>query len=204
MSSHARFSAAAAALAAAMLAVTTGAAVAVPGDSGSPGPSTPPPLSGVPSSTATPGGSGSSSGSGSMTTTTWKFYSVSTSSNLYTSSGQVIANPSAAPAVGDYAVGTDNDYVGTHTSHSSAVYATDHLYCLFTKAPATATCSAQIATSQGMLIADNSTQDFASQAPTQTFKITNGTGAYQGATGTVVVTPIANTNNADFVVTWSR
>ncbi|WP_042371450.1 hypothetical protein [Streptacidiphilus neutrinimicus] len=205
MSSHARFSAAAAALAAAMLAVATGAAVAVPADSSSPGPSGPPPLSGVPSSSATPSGSsGSSSASPSTPSTTWKFYSVSTSSNLYTSSGQVIANPSTAPAVGDYAVSTDNDYAGTHTNHSTAVYATDHLYCLFTKAPATATCSAQIATSQGMLIADNSTQDFASQAPTQTYTITSGTGAYQGAKGTVVVTPIANSNNADFVVTWSR
>ncbi|WP_152627282.1 hypothetical protein [Streptacidiphilus melanogenes] len=194
MSSHARFSAGAAALAAAMLAVATGAAVAVPADSSSPGPSAPPPLS----------SSASRGGSGSTASTIWKFYSVSTSSNLYTASGQAIANPSTAPALGDYAVSTDDDYAGTHTNHSTAVYATDHLYCLFTKAPATATCSAQIATSQGMLIADNSTQDFAAQAPTQTFTITSGTGAYQGAKGSVVVTPIANSNNADFVVTWSR
>ena len=205
MSTHARFTAAAAALAAALLAVTTGAAVAVPASSASPGPSGPPPLSGVPTGTSSASGSaGGSAGSGSMAPTTWKFYSVSTFSGLQTANGQPVTNPSTAPGIGYYAVSTDNDYTGDHTNHSSDVTATDHLYCLFTKAPATATCSAEIATSQGMLIADNSTQDFSSQAATQNFKITGGTGAYQGAKGTVVVTPIANTNNADFVVTWSK
>ncbi|MEY9877310.1 hypothetical protein ABH931_006834 [Streptacidiphilus sp. MAP12-33] len=201
MSSHARFLAAAAALAAGLLAVTTGAAGAVPADSGSPSPSGPPPMT-MPSGTMAP--SGSASGSGSGTTTTWTFYSVSTGANLYTANGQVVANPTTPPTIGGYAVGTDNDYVGTQASHSSDVSATDHLFCLFTKAPATATCSAEIATSQGMLLADNSTQNFASSAQTQTFKITGGTGAYQGATGTVKVTQIPNTNNADFVVTWSN
>jgi hypothetical protein len=204
MSSHARFTAAAAALAAALLAVTTGAAGAVPADSGSPGPSGPPPLSGMPSGSMSPSGSAGSGAGGSTGTTTWKFYSVSTLSNLYTANGQPVANPSTAPAVGDYAVSTDNDYTGDHTSHASDVSATDHLFCLFTKAPATATCSAEIATSQGMLLADNSVQNFAAQTPTQTFTITGGTGAYQGAKGKVVVTPIANTNNSDFVVTWSK
>ncbi|WP_133260207.1 hypothetical protein [Streptacidiphilus pinicola] len=205
MSSHARFTAAATALAAGLLAVTTGAAVAVPASSGSPGPSGPPPMSGIPSGSSSPGGSASGSGaSGSMATTTWKFYSVSTFSGLQTANGQPVTNPSTAPAVGYYAVGTDNDYTGDHTNHASDVSATDHLYCLFTKAPATATCSAEIATSQGMLLSDNTTQNFAAQPTTQTYKITGGTGAYQGAKGTVVVTPIANSNNADFVVTWSK
>lgn len=199
MSSHARFLAAAAALAAGLLAVTTGAAGAVPAASGSASPSGPPPLT-MPSGSTSP----SSGASGSMATTTWKFYAVSTFSGLQTSNGQPVTNPSTPPSVGDYAVGTDNDYVGDHTSHSSDVSATDHLFCLFTKAPATATCSAEIATSQGMLLTDNSVQDFSSQSPTMNFKITGGTGAYQGAKGTVQVTNIANTNNADFVVTWSK
>jgi hypothetical protein len=150
-----------------------------------------------------PGPYGSASPSGSMAQTTVHYYSVSTLSNLYTSNGQPVANPTTAPAVGDYAVSTDNDYVGSQTSHSADVAATDHLYCLFTKAPATATCSAQIATSDGMLLADNSVQNFAAQNQPETFKITGGTGTYQGATGTVTVTPISGSNNADFTVTWS-
>ncbi|MBF9069054.1 hypothetical protein [Streptacidiphilus fuscans] len=198
MSSHARFLVASAALAAGLLAATTATAGAA---SGSPGPSGPPPMT-MPSASSTPGGS--SSASGAMATTTWKFYSVSTESNLYTAGGQLITNPSTAPAVGDSLVGTDNFYTGDHTNHSSDISATDHLFCLVTKAPATATCSAEIATSQGMLVADNAQLNFASQAPTQTVKITGGTGAYQGAKGTVMVTSIGNTNNSDVVVTWSK
>ena len=150
------------------------------------------------------GSSGSSGASGTTTPTTVNYYSVSTLSNLYTASGQPVANPSTAPAIGDYVVSTDNDYTGSHTSHSAEVAATDHLYCLITKAPATATCSAQIATSTGMFLADNSVQNLAAQGQPQTYKITGGTGAYQGATGTVTVTPVSGSNNSDFTVTWSK
>jgi len=182
MRSHARL-AAAAALAAGLLAASAGAGLAA---------------------TTPPGPYGSTGPSASTTPTTVNYYSVSTLSNLYTANGQPVANPSTAPAVGDYVVSTDNDYTGTHTSHSVEVAATDHLYCLFTKAPATATCSAQIATSTGMFLADNSVQNLAAQGQPQTYKITGGTGAYQGATGTVTVTPVSGSNNADITVTWAK
>ncbi|MEY9850079.1 hypothetical protein [Streptacidiphilus sp. MAP5-3] len=204
MSSHARdarFLAAASAVAAGLLVVTAGATGAVAAGSGSAGPSGPPPMT-TSSAGATP--SGSTSASGGTTTTVWKFYSVNTLSNMYTVNGQPITNPSTSPAVGDYFISTDNDYAGTQAGHSSDVSATDHIFCLFTKLPGTATCSAQIGTSQGMLLADNSVQNFASQSPTITLKITGGTGAYQGATGTVAVTSIANTSNSNAVVTWSK
>ncbi|MEZ0068026.1 hypothetical protein ABIA32_004050 [Streptacidiphilus sp. MAP12-20] len=182
MRSHARFAATAAAVAAAgFVLVAGGSAVA---DTTSPS---------------------SSSSSGSMTPTTVKYYGVSTSNNLYTADGRVVTNPNTAPAVGDYFVATDNDYTGTQASHGSDVVATDHVFCLFTKAPAAATCSAEIATGTGMIYTDNSQQNFASGAQSQTYKITGGTGAYQGAKGTVVVTPVsATSNNSDFVVTWSK
>ena len=142
--------------------------------------------------------------SGSTTATTVHYYSVPTLSNLYTSSGQVVTNQNTAPALGDYVVAADNDYTGTSTSHSADVTATDHLYCLITKAPATGTCSAEIATSQGMVFADNSVQNLAAQGQTQTYQITGGTGSYQGAKGTVTVAPVANGNASDFTVTWSK
>jgi hypothetical protein len=151
--------------------------------------------------TTPPSPSGST---GPMAPTTVNYYSASTLSSLYTPSGQAVANPSAAPSVGDYLVSTGNDYIGTHTAHSANVTATDHLFCLFTKAPATATCAAQIATSQGMIFADNSVQNFAAQSQSQIYRITGGTGAYQGAKGSVTVTPIAGGHNADFTVTWSK
>ncbi|MEY9938268.1 hypothetical protein [Streptacidiphilus sp. MAP5-3] len=129
-------------------------------------------------------------------------------SNLYAPDGTVVTNPSTAPTLGSYVVSTDTDYLGNHTSHGSTAVGTDHLYCLITKAPATATCSAQIAMADGsMLISDNSTQNLAtsqnSTAP-MTFPITSGTGRLAGAHGTVTVTPIANSSNADFTVTYTK
>ncbi|MEY9848190.1 hypothetical protein ABH940_005291 [Streptacidiphilus sp. BW17] len=129
-------------------------------------------------------------------------------SNLYAPDGTVVTNPSTAPTLGSYVVSTDTDYLGNHTSHGSTAVGTDHLYCLITKAPATATCSAQIAMADGsMLISDNSTQNLAtsqnSNAP-MTFPITSGTGRLAGAHGTVTVTPIANSSNADFTVTYTK
>lgn len=135
---------------------------------------------------------------------TLSYYVVSTGSNLYSANGQVVSDQNAQPAVGDYTVGTDNDYAGTQASHSSEVAATDHLYCLITKAPATATCSGQIAFPGGMLFSDNSNQDFSSNSATMNFPITGGTGAYQGAHGNLVSTTIGNTNNSEFVITVSK
>jgi hypothetical protein len=130
-------------------------------------------------------------------------YGVQASGGLYTPDGRLVANPSAAPSLGSYVVGTDTDYDGSHAGHSSQAVGTDHLYCLITKAPATGTCSAQFQLGSGMLISDHSTQDLSSNQA-MTFPITGGTGSYAGVHGTVTVTPVPGTSNSDFTVVYSR
>lgn len=204
-SRYPRYTAAAAALAAGAFVLAAGNASSTPNASGSAS-STAYPSSSMTSSSSMPEPSSSMSGSG--VTVTLHLYSVQEMSNLYTPNGTVVTNPSTAPTLGSYVVSTNTDYTGTQASHGSAVVATDHLYCLITKAPATGTCSAQIAMVDGsMLISDNSTQNLAtsqnSTAP-MTFPITSGTGRLAGAHGTVTVTPIANSSNANFTVTYSK
>jgi hypothetical protein len=135
---------------------------------------------------------------------TMNYYSVSTQSGLYSAGGQLITDPNATPTVGDYLVGTDADYAGTQASHSNDVAATDHIFCIVTKAPGTATCSAEIAIDGSMIVADHSIQNFASNSPNTTLVVTGGTGAYQGVHGTVKITTIGNTNNSEAVVTISK
>lgn len=201
-----RYAAAAAALAAGAFVVAAGGASGTPGASSYPSSSMsssmPSSMSSSVSSSVSSSGSGMAGGS-----TTVHLYSVQEMSNLYSPDGKVVAHPSTAPTVGSYVVSTDTDYSGNHTAHSSTATGTDHLYCLVTKAPATATCSAEIAYTNGsMLVSDNSTQNLESQqsGATMTFPITGGTGSYAGAHGTVTVTPVANSNNADFTVTYTK
>jgi hypothetical protein len=135
---------------------------------------------------------------------TISYYSVSTEMNMYTQNGQLITDPNATPVVGDYFVGTDNDYVGTQANHSMDVAATDHLFCLIVQAPADAVCSGQIAMGTSMIFADNAMQNFSSNSTSQTYRITGGTGAYQGAQGTVTSTEIGTTNNSEFMITVTK
>ncbi len=132
------------------------------------------------------------------------FYSVSTESQLFTTNGQMVGNPSAAPAVGDWVVGADSDYLGTQADHAATPTATDHLFCLVTATPATAVCSAEVAIGDSMFFADHSVQDFASNSPTTVFTVTGGTGVYQGVHGTVTVTQISNSNNSEAVVSLAK
>ena len=132
------------------------------------------------------------------------FYSVSTESQLYTANGQVVSNPNTAPAVGDWVVSADNDYLGTQADHAATPTATDHLFCLVTATPATALCSAEVAIGDSMFFADHSVQDFASNSPTTVFTVTGGTGAYQGVHGTVTVTQTGNSNNSEAVISLAK
>lgn len=135
-------------------------------------------------------------------TVTEHFFSKGVVDGFYTANGTAITNSNAAPAVGDYIVSSDLDYVGNHKRHAKSWTATDHLVCTFVTA-STAVCDGEIAMGNSMLVADHISENFASNSPTMVFQITGGTGALAGAHGTVTSTSIGNTNNSDFTVTYS-
>lgn len=134
------------------------------------------------------------------------FFSKSTESGFYSADGTPITNPNQAPAVGDYSVSADNDYSGNHSSHSSTISGSDAATCTFTSINGqggSAICDGVISLGNSMLLAQHVTVNFTS-SNTTTFRITGGTGQYQGAHGTVVSTSLNNSDNSDFTVTVSK
>jgi hypothetical protein len=132
---------------------------------------------------------------------TIRLFSHATSSAMFDPNGNPITDPNAQPTVGSYFIGTDNDFKGNHRHHSKRPVATDHIDCtILVPASLTVRCDAQIAFSDGMVIADRQTVSFA--APKQVLKITAGTGKYRRAKGgTVTATPVSqNSDDSDLVV----
>lgn len=136
------------------------------------------------------------------------YYSVSTVNLQFGPDGKAITDSNAVPAVGDYFVTSDNDYTGTHTTHGKAVAATDHLVCVLTALSqstqtATAVCDGAVAIGNSMLVAERQTVQL-SNAQSVSVNLTGGTGRYEGAHGTVQSNSLANTNNSDVTVTYSK
>lgn len=161
-----------------------------------------------------PGGAAGTTPSGtdfpSLTSTAqdYHLYSRSTQSLEFGPDGKAITDPNAPPAVGDWFATSDENYVGNHSSHGKAVVGTDHLVCAFTAIEAsgqsgTAVCDGAITFGNSMVVVEHRSVGFSgNQNPT--VPITNGTGRYQGAHGTVHSTSIGSTDNSDVTLTLSK
>lgn len=144
----------------------------------------------------------------SSTAQTLHYYSVSTENLQFGPDGKAIADPNAAPTVGDYFVSSDDDYTGNHTNHGKTVEGTDHLVCVLTAfsqsaQSATAVCDGGIAFGDSMFVAERQTVQLGN-AQSVTVKLTGGTGRYEGAHGTVQSNSLSNSDNSDITVTVSK
>ena len=104
----------------------------------------------------------------------------------------------AAPTVGDRVAYTALDYVGNHRRHASRASASSHLACTFASAT-TLTCNAQFAVGGLLLLGNDVTATLMSNG-VSSIPVNGGTGKYQHATGTIVVTPIKNSVDADVTI----
>src|SRR4051812_22942377 len=112
---------------------------------------------------------------------------------LFDPSGAPIPD-NGQPTVGSSFIGVDNVFTGTHARHSKRPVGWDHIHCAILDVTSfKVTCDAQIALPGGLIIADQQTVLFS--APTQTFKITAGTGKYRKAKGGTVTS--RSVNDAD-------
>ena len=129
--------------------------------------------------------------------TTLHFYSVTQSLTATSAAGQPVGPTDLFP-VGTHFDGTDLLYAGTHQRHTQSFSGSDHLQCVVNVASTVAdrqTCTEQFAIGSAMLLANNVTVTF--NGRTGTIPINGGTGKYKNARGTLVSTPIANSNNFD-------
>ena len=140
-------------------------------------------------------------GTASAKTTTMHFFSKNVSDNFYQANGQLITNPNAQPAVGDYFISTDLDYTGNAKKHAKTATASDNLVCTITTATQ-GVCDGSIAIGGSLLLANHVTIDIASNNPV--VPINGGTGQFKGAHGTVTTVEIGNTANSNFTVTYSN
>jgi len=130
-------------------------------------------------------------------TTTLHFYSVTQTLTATSATGQPVS-PTVLFTVGDHFDGMDLLYAGQHQRHAGSFSGSDHLACVVTVASTVAerqTCSEQFAIGSAMLLATNVTVTF--NGRTGSIPINGGTGRYKNARGTLVSTPIANSNNFD-------
>jgi hypothetical protein len=122
------------------------------------------------------------------------FYSVTTSFVFTTAAGKVLAQPPATAGPGDRLELTDVDFGGNHTRHAKRPSSTGHTICIFGSGGGAPTCDGQAAIGGNQLLL------FHTPSGGDTV-VSGGTGRYAGATGTVAMTEIADTNNSDIVVT---
>ena len=87
---------------------------------------------------------------------------------------------------------------GEPQHHASSFSASDHIACTFPNATTT-TCSVQIAIGGSLLLANDVT--LITQNGTGSEPINAGTGKYKNARGTLLFTPIGNSNNVDITIT---
>jgi hypothetical protein len=129
--------------------------------------------------------------------TTLHLYAVDQYNAAFQANGQPM-RASAQPAPGDYIVGVDEDYLGTHLAHSKTSTGADNSVCTFSSAT-TGICDQVIAMGGSLLLFNHVKVNFALKNPVS--EITGGTGIFEGAQGTVTVTPLPTTNS-DFVVRY--
>jgi hypothetical protein len=126
-----------------------------------------------------------------------RLYSVTTSFVYTTAAGKVLPQPPAKPSPGDRLELTDVDYKGNHVHHAKRVSATDHTLCIFGADGGAPTCDGQAAIGGNELLLFHTPGGGAGGDTV----VSGGTGRYAGATGTVAMTEIGDTNNSDIVVT---
>ncbi len=134
-------------------------------------------------------------------TTTLHFYSATQSLTATSATGQPVG-PTDLFAVGTHFDGTDLLYTGDHQRHAASFSGSDHLQCVVTVASTVAdrqTCTEQFALGSAMLLATNVTVTF--NGRTGTIPINGGTGRFKNARGTLVSTPVADSNNFDNTLT---
>lgn len=130
--------------------------------------------------------------------TTLHFFQKSTFQAITTPTGAPLA-ADATPAAGDVVEDSDLDFVGSHTHHAKHWTVSDHLVCSLTDNTGGATCFGDFAIGGSLLFADGVTVAFG--GTTVRVALTGGTGAYEGASGTVTAKEIGTTNNADVTIT---
>ncbi|HUC38334.1 MAG TPA: hypothetical protein VMR97_14580 [Acidimicrobiales bacterium] len=143
-------------------------------------------------------------GTASAKSGTLRFFSKSVTSSFYTANGQPITNQNTQPAVGDYLISSDLDYVGNHKSHAKSYTATDNLVCTISVSTSTSImgiCDGAIAMGGSMLLASHETVNFAATSPV--VPINGGVGQFNGAHGTVKTVQVGNTNNSDITVSYT-
>jgi hypothetical protein len=138
------------------------------------------------------------------TSVTLRYYNVNQTITATDSAGRPLPNKGsgAAPAPGDHLDYTALDYTGSHAHHAPSCSASSHLTCTFASGT-TLTCNAQFAIGASLLLGNDVTATLASNG-TSTIPINAGAGRYERARGTITVTPIKNSVNADVVITVTR
>jgi hypothetical protein len=141
---------------------------------------------------------------GAAASVTLRYYNVNQTVTATDSAGRPLANNGSggAPAAGDHLDYTALDYTGSHVHHAPSYSASSHLACTFATGT-TLTCNAQFAVGASLLLGNDVTATLASNG-TSSIPINAGTGRYKHARGTITVTPIKNSVNADVVITVTQ
>lgn len=119
---------------------------------------------------------------------TMHFYSTQVYARFSDSSGKPLSS-TAVPGAGTRLSAASNDYVGNHKHHALRPTASDHVVCTLTSS-STALCDGTFAIGGSLLLGDDFVLDFTSS--TTTIAITDGTGAYRHAHGTVHVKTLSS------------
>lgn len=105
-------------------------------------------------------------------------------------------NPKKPHAAGDVGDQVGLAYVGNHKHHAKHWTASFHFRCVFGSSKR-ATCDGQIAIGGSMLLVNGHTNFHSNPAK---LTITDGTGVFQHARGTLTMVNAGNTNNLDFTI----
>jgi hypothetical protein len=129
------------------------------------------------------------------------FFSKSESQTFSTAAGlQFAPSRSNPPKPGDLIEGTDLDYVGNQSAHAKSWTASDHELCILNSA-GTPVCHGQVAIGGSMILAQATLADLSASTATTKYTITGGTGAFQGASGTIVAVNVTSADNSNSDVT---
>jgi hypothetical protein len=126
-------------------------------------------------------------------TLTLRWYSVVVGFVYTRADGTVLPQPPQNAAAGDQFAITELAYKGTHESHAKKWSASAHTICVFKSANAAPTCEGVAAVGGNQLLLFHT-------ASGSDPVVAGGTGRYAGATGTVTMKEVGDTNNSDIAV----
>jgi len=134
---------------------------------------------------------------------TLRYYNVNQTTIATDAAGRPLPSngQGAAPVAGDHLDYTALDYAGDPRRHASTYTASSHLACTF-QTPTMLTCNAQFAIGSSLLLGNDVTATLSPDA-TSSIPVNTGTGRYKNAKGTIVVTPVRNSLNADVTIRLS-